>query len=190
MLAESLRGEAKVHWNLLFERFSVHDLLYRKRQVDHLSEHYFPWCLPIGLPSLLAGVKVTFVFPPVVNLIWNKSDKYQLHIGSKGIQTQFPPEQSGTRMTPGEDCAKSRNKRRRLRDICSLQCSTGRCPALRGNAYLRIWNKEVLRNRKCSGRVEMLYQCRTTSDEWAGFSFVHMRAPARARGRSWGYPRL
>lgn len=129
VLAESLRGAAKGRREPppLWERFLFMTCFTGKDRVDHLPEHYFPcgfaWCLPIRLPSLLAGVKVTFVFPPVVKLTWSKSDKYQHQIGSKGIPTLFPPEHSGTRMTPGEDYAKSRSKQRRLRDICSLQCS-------------------------------------------------------------------
>lgn len=43
-----------------------------KTCVDHLQEHYFhdgfALCLPILLISLLAWVKVTFLFPPVVKV--------------------------------------------------------------------------------------------------------------------------
>lgn len=78
--------------------------------VRHLQEHSFHCgfarCLPILPPCLLAWVKVTFLFPPVVTLTLNKSDKYQHQIGSKRIPKMLPPEHHGTWMTPGEFFAK------------------------------------------------------------------------------------
>ena len=62
--------------------------------------------LPILLPSLLAWVKVTFVFPPVVKLTLNRSDKHQNPMGSKRIQKTLPPEHNGTWVTPEEFFAK------------------------------------------------------------------------------------
>lgn len=51
----------------------------------------FALCLPVLLASLLAWVKVTFLFPPVMKLTSNKNDKHQNQVGSKEIQKMLPP---------------------------------------------------------------------------------------------------